>query len=78
MKRRIPTSRELENFANDIDDAKTAVEELQDEKPTTDRDDVCRKLKEVHTSLEDASDCVDELEERKRRKGRSGRVENVS
>lgn len=59
--------RALEQLANDIDNAKTTVEELEAEKSAAQSPDESQKLKEVRKSLEDASDCVDELEERKKR-----------
>jgi hypothetical protein len=52
------SSRKLDEIATDIDDAKTTVDELQDD-PDTDRDE---KLDELNKTLEHASDNIDDLE----------------
>jgi hypothetical protein len=54
----VMSSRKLDELAGDIDDAKTTVDELQDD-PDTDRDE---KLDELQKTLEDASDKVDQVE----------------
>jgi outer membrane murein-binding lipoprotein Lpp len=52
------SSRKLDELASDIDDAKTTVDELQDD-PDTDRDE---KLDDLDKTLEHASDKIDEVE----------------
>jgi len=52
------SSRKLDELASDIDDAKTTVDELQND-PDTHRDE---KLDELHNTLEHASDKIDEVE----------------
>jgi hypothetical protein len=52
------SSRKLDELATDIDDAKIAVNELQDD-PDTDRDE---KLDELDQTLEHAADEIDDLE----------------
>ena len=59
--------RELAKLANDIDDARTTVEELESEARYSDSAELPQKLKELRPSLEDAADCVDELEDSKRK-----------
>jgi archaellum component FlaC len=53
-------SRKLNELDADIDDARTAVEELQQDTPG----DSAEKLEELSDSLEDAANAIDELEEK--------------
>jgi hypothetical protein len=54
------SSRKLDELATDIDDAKTAVDELPDASDT-DRAD---KLEELDKTLEHAKDTIDDLEKK--------------
>jgi hypothetical protein len=53
-------SRKLDELATDIDDARTTVDELQNDRDT----DSDEKLDDLQKTLEDASDTIDNLEDK--------------
>jgi outer membrane murein-binding lipoprotein Lpp len=54
------SNRTLDELATDVEDATSAVEELQDDPGINTQD----KLGELHDKLEQASEAIDRLEER--------------